>query len=1186
MSLPRVLRILVVDDLVFENKDLREYIRNLVFVIAFNSEKKLEYVDVVFAGTPDAGAKLWQQEAFDLTLIDSHFIQKPETLSGDYAHDVLLVNATFQGLLLFKILKQLSEGKDERYFYRSGKDNFVIWSSLKISDIEEFPGIKEYTDAYYWPKAEGWAKFHKGIKDAVDRVAGNNNAEFLLERVITFSRLSHRGRAVECDRQPWPFDFAEWSFLIRDDFSNPIFPYLREVVACNEQNSWRLGRRLPDTARGKDVVCLPFVPALLDKPLPDLIKYLMSVIRAEENATLGSIIETVIIGLPKAGNTLISSTKPIYPEISDHAGQAKEEGGTGFNFLENVFPNRFFAAATPLTGTSVVGDQNAIAALEEKVRWLLDGRFGGVILKTTYLDTLDQWDGVRWPSIQVQSHMRSRCLFPDTGTATLWNTGRTALEMLLPKQLNSLLCLIKTNDLETHRVIISLGSKYYEPGELKRGYRETVRSEYRQLWEKLFSDVFEGLEKTNFPIVEINVRHFLREIVEYYLGGDEYLNPTKVEEKCPSDVDAFWTEYALWLEAVHSIAVEHKKMLILKMPHRSDTLALIRYALSLRRLHLRASSVPESDRKYGVRAISLVNALKTPVPRSSGYAKRHSVAWYADAYGWGDAGEKTGKYQMSGAMVAPYRNQLLSGLLRGQTLRDDDLEVMVSGGVTNPQEINAIDNIERSAKYSSTKFPIQIGTWALLKMSPAKWDDTASWGTQQAPSVAAFHLNLSDLRSTCVGTCHIGCQLPGLYEAFLQRGTDNKIVVTGVGDIPLSKASAAIRACSKGQLGIAGVPAKRKASDASCLKAITPRVVSLNERQCIACGRCQEIHYCDSFMDRFRMHFPPLLEPRNCTGCGLCVQSCPQGALQLFKPEHLLVLLDDRAERHEILNEIGVPHLCISNDEVRHFFMADERVFVANTTLIATAETPAEGSTGLGNILREIFNKRVGKDKEYGLDKFCLRREKEDLYSENRAAWLNPRGQFVGDALAGGLHAVWDNKILRMLYAKVAVAAMYVWTDPGQVLFLSPIVAVDTELRKDKTGRYQVINHLVVLRGGIVNVEGRFEIPARVVTTIPTKDAKTASGPIAITLPGPSFNLVQLEETEKQQYEASGYGEGRLDGLDFRGAGRFFVEGYNDLSPDERIAIAGLPWSDLRHFPGVADIVEEMTVREKLRDLK
>ena len=84
-----------------------------------------------------------------------------------------------------------------------------------------------------------------------------------------------------------------------------------------------------------------------------------------------------------------------------------------------------------------------------------------MILKTTYLDSRDQWDGVYWPSLQVQSHIRSRCLYPATGTATLWNTGRTALEMLPPRKLAEVLKeLSRALGDNTHRVIVSLGSKF------------------------------------------------------------------------------------------------------------------------------------------------------------------------------------------------------------------------------------------------------------------------------------------------------------------------------------------------------------------------------------------------------------------------------------------------------------------------------------------------------------------------------------------------------------------------------------------------------------------------------------------------------------------------------------------------------------------------------------------------------
>ena len=108
-------------------------------------------------------------------------------------------------------------------------------------------------------------------------------------------------------------------------------------------------------------------------------------------------------------------------------------------------------------------------------------------------------------------------------------------------------------------------------------------AEYKDIWQQLFMQVFGPApltagsrgKKVVFPLVEINVRHFLREIVKYYLGGDEYLNPTRIDEKCSADVDSFWQEFGVWLHAVHDVAVTWRKKLILKMPHRSDTLSLV-----------------------------------------------------------------------------------------------------------------------------------------------------------------------------------------------------------------------------------------------------------------------------------------------------------------------------------------------------------------------------------------------------------------------------------------------------------------------------------------------------------------------------------------------------------------------------------------------------------------------------------
>jgi len=844
---PKVLRILVVDDKVTASQEWSRQVREVFTAFALSEDKEhhLEHIDVVFADTPERGARLWQTETFDLTLIDSHFdkLEASPLDASVFAQSALALNAKYQGLILYDLFSALvneaaPHGKQPRlkesFAYRADMTPFFIWSSYKPKDLS-FPGIKR--DILH--KKTTLHEVANAIGKAVRRVTkGAWSDSQALERILCFARIS---RAHGAGKE-WLKRFRHWTFILKDS-NGTKFPYLESVWTGGASCQWRAGQRLPRGWQPAQDICLPLVGPSLDMPLSQLVGFL-----AESNPDLrdNKKVKGALSALPRAENVSHSAPKPKYPAKAPASREPVES--RPFSFLDHTFPNRYFAAATPLTGITVVGEDNAVNALSEKVLALLNGAFGGVVLKTTYLNEARQWEGVHWPALQCQSHMRSRCLYPNTGTKTLWNTGRTALEMLPPTQLNRLLRQLADRLPDaTHRVIVSLGSTFHAPGELKRGYADLLRHEYESIWSSLFEAVFAATDNL-YPLVEINARHFLRELVKCYLGGDEYLNPTRLSENIPPDVEAFWTDYSIWLEALHCVACKYMKQLILKMPHRSDSLALIRYAVSLRRLH----KLRNTDSNYGVRAITLVNTLKTPAPAAEmGNAPKCSPKWYSDAMSWGDAAEKTGKYQMSGAMVAPYRNQLLNGLL-AEPAELGDLGLMISGGIMDKQDVKSIDSLFNSSPMP----PVQIGTWGILggvNYSTATLGSALGW--------------------------------PGSEKSEEQIREHKEPMAIG-----------------------------RDSFMALHSEAIEPRIIFVHDAACKPCGRCRRTHYCDAFLDRTREHLAPLLEPRNCTGCGLCAQLCPEGALQLYRPAELLVLVDDKNERHNLLQSLGVPHLRVGTE--------------------------------------------------------------------------------------------------------------------------------------------------------------------------------------------------------------------------------------------------------------------------------
>jgi len=988
-TLPRVLRILIVDDKVAANKSLQNYLTDTLLSIAVSVENGhlIDKVDVVYRATPKKGYELWHSETFDLSLIDSHFETASRQKTFEFEDEATAFNAKYQGLILYNILSA-QMAKREVCAYRNGMTKLVVWSCLKPQDIYDYPcqGADHEKPALV-PK-EDIQKFREAVQKAARRViAGTFSPSQMIERFLTLFAFEPTEPLEEWNKPGYDRTGATKTFryLIHDP-GGTHFPFLPKLAQNENDDAVRISYHLPlQTLIDQQGGAAQF--RYLD------LRVLAAKARDGRHLDLFKCIDH-IVGKQQAADLQPSDEPPprcvFYPPLV----KTTVPKGTECVFLDEEFPNGRFAAATPLTGVSVVGQKFACETLLQKVQALLCGGFGGVVLKTCYLDSQDQWEDVFWPTIQAQSHMRSRCLFPSTGTATLWNAGRTALEMFPPPVLRLFLeALSEKMPFETHRIIVSLGSKYHCPGEIRRGYEATARAEYRAIWRSLFTQVFgqpsaSESSSTNFPLVEINVRHFLREIVEYYLGGDEYLNPTRVDEKCLSDVDCFWKEYGIWQEAVHQVGKEWGKKLILKLPHRGDSLALVRYAISLRKREL--SSDPECQ--HGVRAVTLVNALKTPPPLTNGC--RHTADGYADPLAWGDAAEKVGKYQMSGELVSPFRDQLLAGIhaSSGMTFAIKDergnengqkpyIEFMLSGGITSEaQEIRARSALGRKDA------PVQIGTWGLLDYNYTTGKLGAGFG---------------------------GVKSPNRDES--------------------------------------------PAGSESPTQAIGARIIFLHEDACIRCGRCRRTHCCDAFLDRDVKHTRavPHLDNRNCTGCGLCAQVCPAGALQLYDPRQMIVLIDNEYSRSAILNELSVPHIRLGKQAEECVGVVIEQLgfplppIDENAQRLSRLEQSDATRTELHDILKEICKKRVGLNpSRYGRDQYCLSKGKETIYPEDRHRALFPNGQFVGQSLADVAISQTD-PTMREAAIRAAIWAILIWTDPGRLLAEAPLVSIRNVIGSD-----------------------------------------------------------------------------------------------------------------------------------------
>ena len=232
---------------------------------------------------------------------------------------------------------------------------------------------------------------------------------------------------------------------------------------------------------------------------------------------------------------------------------------------------------------------------------------------------------------------------------------------------------------------------------------------------------------------------------------------------------------------------------------------------------------------------------------------------------------------------------------------------------------------------------------------------------------------------------------------------------------------------------------------------ITPRIAYLHEKLCAKCGRCIKTHYCDAFLQRTVVGgIIPRLDGRNCTGCGLCAQVCRRGALQLYKPEEMLVLVDNGKERAAILRQLGVPHIRLGEDSLN---AVNETLTPLNGPDLSGVEAIvrdiSKNNMGkrvkrLNKLLVDIVKVRVGDTRsKFGKDQFCLRRNKEELYPETRYDVLHPEGRFIGELLAESAFAG-NDPFVQIAGIRAAIWAILIWTDPGQVLLRSPIVSIET----------------------------------------------------------------------------------------------------------------------------------------------
>lgn len=719
LALPRVFRVLVIDDDVGEKAEARELVSTYIQHAArsagtpeFWNTNPL-WVDVCFASTPEDGINRWLSEFFDLTLIDSNFKRKAEGPHTE-KRGFLDVNIMFRGAYLYRSFQDVREGPvenpDGSISYTPTlriNAHFYIWTGLsgerstfaadaeKQSDLGRLVSMLQPTSVNPGEKsADRSSRF--ALPDSIILKKANADAEERLKSKI-ISLVKQR--------------FADGADLVVGAEEVAA----RFISLYRSQSPEWFHRHAALAFPGCDAVVTPFVSGYLhiadnqcrfSLNRPDSTSRCIVVSPALKRGF--SSLETVLLGvMPPAeplseaeANALRHGRSPCGER---HNGEAPSAAWPAVSEpVKRSHTPELVAAATPLTGVSVVGRQRAIRALADKVRALLEGPFDRVVLKTVYLDNTDQWDNLHWPLLQAQSHHRCRCVRSAGHPRTLWNTGVTAMEMMPPAMMRDFLRyasqdsdLIALHD----RIVISLGSKF--PKHTKdqaaslrppaSGSRNAAAAEdihmrigapLLAIWSRLFEEVFLSINAAFFPQVEINARHYLRECVAHYLHGNEYISPTGPSDRFASGHAHVEAEFALWLCTLDTVAKKYGKHLYIKLPHRGD---LPFFIALIKRQAIAAGA------ETRIRGISLINAFKSGVCATRDHHIPYTPAWYGGLDTWDRyANKKTWSHQMSGEMLNASRNAIMPWLVETLAVSPTPilpLALHIGGGIVNRDDI-------------------------------------------------------------------------------------------------------------------------------------------------------------------------------------------------------------------------------------------------------------------------------------------------------------------------------------------------------------------------------------------------------------------------------------------------------------------------------------------------------------------
>ncbi|KXB02359.1 hypothetical protein AKJ43_01895 [candidate division MSBL1 archaeon SCGC-AAA261D19] len=265
------------------------------------------------------------------------------------------------------------------------------------------------------------------------------------------------------------------------------------------------------------------------------------------------------------------------------SSECAEAENLGIKFADEEFRNPVWIAASPITGAKKT------KTLEEKIKFLWELGAGAIVLKSAYLE--EEKKEFRMITRDIKAEMKTRVWREEKpgDRVTLFNTGRTLAETVLPHEIPEVVSGLKKID-----VIPSIGSHGYN----------------RKTWKKLFERLKEGPK-----LIEVNARHPIRRMIEesrvpsttqeqlkrlneYLKDADEYFSSS-----IPSSFYGFWSKFREWTRDIHRIGSRNGKKIIIKLPYRSDLNMLAWICESVEK---------EFESKFGIRALTLINTIKTP----------------------------------------------------------------------------------------------------------------------------------------------------------------------------------------------------------------------------------------------------------------------------------------------------------------------------------------------------------------------------------------------------------------------------------------------------------------------------------------------------------------------------------------------------------------------------------------------